>query len=256
LEVTKKDVEKLIEVRKENTFLNHLWNIFSRDMTAKGQVSRSEIKVWRQNMWNMTFYPIFTFEFNPSNHLTNITDKLNPIGKILVGIIIVGFIYIVFPKNISNFRLVDNWEINLIISVFAFLFVWVARKVYKLERNNQLEDIFEVLDVEIEEKISEKEWSLKNILIRLFTYPFSIFVICICVWSLFENGVSSIFLKLTGIGMCGMYLFADIKMIIRAKKTTGKNVYKKQLKSMLTRRFGHSWNFAKFLNLTKSQQLK
>jgi len=49
MEVTKKDVEKLIEVRKENTFLNHLWNVFSRDMRAKGEVKRNEIKVWSQN---------------------------------------------------------------------------------------------------------------------------------------------------------------------------------------------------------------
>lgn len=224
MEVTKKDVEKLIELRKENTFLNHLWNVFSRDIRPKGEVKLNEINVWRQNIWNMVFYPIFTFEFNANNHLINITDKLNPIGKLLLGIIILGLIWLIFPKNLSDFDIVDNWQMITFLSVFAFLVIWVAKKVYKLEKNNQLEQIFEILDVEVEEKIPEKEWSLKNILIRLFTYPFSIFVICVCLWSLFENGISSIFLTLMGIGVCGMYLYADIKMIIGAKKTTGNNV--------------------------------
>ena len=74
MEVTKKDVEKLIELKKENTFLNHLWNVFSRDFRSKGEVNRNEIKVWSQNMWNMVFYPIYTFEFNANiiglNHLS------------------------------------------------------------------------------------------------------------------------------------------------------------------------------------------
>ena len=78
MEVTKKDVEKLIELRKENTFLNHFWNVFSRDFRLKGEIGRNEIKVWKQNMWNATFYPIFTFEFNANNHLkiTFVSTKL------------------------------------------------------------------------------------------------------------------------------------------------------------------------------------
>ncbi|MEP6262813.1 MAG: hypothetical protein ABJ092_14650 [Gillisia sp.] len=224
MEVTKKDVEKLIELRTENTFLNHLWNVFSRDMRPKGEINCNEIKVWRQNMWNMTFYPIFTFEFNANNHLTNITDKLNPIGKTLIGVFMFGFLYFIFPNNPTEINPIDNWQWITIVAVFFFLVVWVSRKIYKLEKSNQLEQIYEVLDIEIEHKVPEKEWSLKNILIRLFTYPFSIFVISICVWSLFANGIKSIFMTLFGIGICGTYLYSDIKLIMNNKKTTGNNI--------------------------------
>lgn len=219
MKVTKKDVEKLIELRKKDTFLNHLWNIFSRDMRAKGEINRNEIKVWSQNMWNMTFYSIFTFEFNANNHLTNIKDKMNPVGKILIGIASLWFLYLIFPNNPTEFNPIDNWQWITIIAVFVFLVAWVSRKIYKMERKNQLEEIYEILEIEIEKKAPENEWSLKNILIRLFTYPFAIFVITICVWSLFANGIKSIFLTLFGIGICGMYLYSDIKMIMNNKKS-------------------------------------
>ena len=218
MEITKKDVEKLIEIEKENSFLNHLWNIFSRDMRAKGEIKLNEIKLWNQNVWNMTFYPIFTFEFNSKNHLTNITDKMNPVGKAIIGIATIWFLYLIFPKIPTEFNLFDNWKWITLITIFVLLGVIVSRKIYKIERKNQLEEIYEILDIEINEKVPENEWSMKNILIRLFTYPFSIFVITICVWSLFEEGLKSIFMTIFGIGICGMYLYSDIKMIMNNKK--------------------------------------
>lgn len=220
MNITRKDVEKLIELEKENTFFNHLWNIFSRDFKPKGEINQKEIKIWKQNIWNMTFYPIFTFEFDSDNHLTNITNKLNPVGKTFIGIFISGFLYLIFPENPTEFNLIENWRIIVVISVFVFLVIWVARKIYKFEKNNQLNQIFEILDIEIEEKTPEKEWSLKNILIRLFTYSFSIFIIAISLWSLYENGVKSIIMTLFGIGICGMYLYSDVKIIMKNKKTT------------------------------------
>ncbi|NER11753.1 Heme exporter protein D [Muriicola jejuensis] len=225
MEVTKKDVEKLIELRKENTFLNHLWNVLSRDFRPKGEIGRKEIKVWRQNMWNATFYPIFTFEFNANNHLINISDKLNPVGKTFIGIFSLGFLYLIFPESFSDFDFIGNWPFITFIAVSITLVVLVALMIYKFEKKNQLEQILELLDVEVKEKKPEKEWSVKNILIRLFLYPFSIFVISICVWSLFEHGIKSIFMTLFGIGICGLYLYSDVKMILKSKKTTGNNGY-------------------------------
>jgi len=224
MEVTKKDVEKLIELRKENTFLNHLWNVFSRDFRPKGEIGRNEIKVWKQNMWNATFYPIFTFEFNANNHLTNIADKLNPIGKTLIGIFAFGFLYFIFPKNLSDFDFIGNWPIITFIAVFISIIVLVARMVYRFEKKNQLEEILEFLDVEVEEKKPEKEWSLKNILIRLFTYPFCLFLIGLNIFLIIPNG--EYILALGSFGFIGFYLFADIKMILKNKKTTGNNGYK------------------------------
>lgn len=221
MEVTKNDVEKLIEMRTESTYLNHLWNIFSRDFRPKGEIGRNEIKVWKQNMWNATFYPIFTFEFNANNHLTNIADKLNPIGKTFIGIATLGFLYLIFPKNLSGFDFIGNWPIITFIAVFVALIVLVARMVYRFEKKNQLEQILELLDVEVEEKKPENEWSLKNTLIRLFTYPFCLFLIGLNIFLIIPN--EQYILTLGTIIFVGFYLFSDIKMILKNKKTADKN---------------------------------
>jgi|SRR5690606_6024660 len=222
MEVTKKDVEKLIKLKKENTFLNHLWNVISRDFRPKGEIGRNEIKVWRQNIWNATFYPIFTFEFNTNNHLVNITDKLNPIGKTFIGIIAFLLLSAISPKKLSDFDLIENWPIIVFITVFVSIIVLVARMVYRFEKNNQLEQMLELLDVEVELKKPEKEWSLKNILIRLFTYPFCLFLIGLNIILIIPNG--NYILALVSLGFVGFYLFVDIKMILKNKKTTGNTV--------------------------------
>jgi hypothetical protein len=224
LEITKKDIEKLIELRKENTFLNHLWNIFSRDFRAKGEIKRNEIKVWKQNMWNSVFYPIFTFELNSKNHLINISDNLNPIGKTIIYLFFAGISYLILPNLIYEFDLIRNWILVLALSFFFLIFISVLRKGYIMEKRNQLEEIYEKLEIEQENTKPEKEWSLKNILIRIFTYPFSISIILICIWSVFKNGIWSVFPMLFGIGICGMYLYSDIKMILKNRKTTGNTV--------------------------------
>jgi hypothetical protein len=221
LEVTKKDIEKLIRLRKEDTFLNHLWNVFSRDFRAKGEIGRTEIKVWRQNMWNTTFYPVFTFELNANQHLINITSKLNPIGKSLIGIFIVGFLYAIFPKNPLEFDLFESWPIIAVISVFGIIFTLFWRMIYRFERQNQLDEIFEFLDIEVEEKKPEKEWSLKRTLIRLFTYPFCLFLIGLTLFLTIPNGQYG--LAIGTLGFVGFYLVTDLRMIFR-KKTTGNNV--------------------------------
>ncbi|MBZ9731674.1 hypothetical protein LB467_18475 [Salegentibacter sp. JZCK2] len=219
--MTKKDVEKLIEVRKESSFFNHFWNVLIYDFRAKGEIGPNQIKVWRQNMWNMTFYPIFTFEFNANNNLTDIKDEINPIGKTFIGVLLIGFLYLIFPKNLSGFDLLDHLPFVILITIFAFLIVLVARMVYRFEKQNQLEQIFEILDIEVEEKKPEREWTFKKIITRLLIYPFCIGLILFALFYLFPNG--KVFMGIASLGFGGMYLYADIKILIE-KKTTGNNV--------------------------------
>lgn len=226
MEVTKKDVEKLIELRKQNTFLNHLGTVFSRDMSSNGEIKLNEIKVWKQNMWNVTFYPIFTFTFNDKNHLTKIKDELNPIAKTLIVILFLVFFYVIIPEDLSDFNF--NLRLFTVLVTVIFLIICLARVVYKNEKNNQLKEIFEILDIEVEGKDAEKEWSLKNIFIRILTYPFSFFVIAISVWSFFNDGIEGIIRSFFAIGICSIYLYSDIKMILRAKKTTASRVSSKK----------------------------
>jgi hypothetical protein len=213
LEVTKKDIEQLIELRKDDTFLNHLKTIIIRDYRASGEVGRNQIKVWRQNMWNSTFYPIFYFELNPNNHLTNITAKLNPVGKTLIGILVLTLIYWIFPKNIAEFDFIDNWLNIILISVFVFIATFVFRKIYQHEKKNQLEQIFEILDIETEPIKPEKEWSIKNLLIRLFTYPFCAFLIWLNLTTAIPAGNYLIPIG-TAIFIIP-YLYIDLKLILK-----------------------------------------
>jgi hypothetical protein len=215
LEITKNDIIKLIELRKEDTFLNHLSTVFTRDYRSKGEIGKNEIKVWRQNSWNTTFYPIFRFELNTDNHLINITDRLNPIGKTLIGILLTGFLYLIFPKNLPEFNLLENWLPILVVSIFVIVLIFVARKFYSFEKQNQLEQIFEILDIEIEEKQPEKEWSFKNILVRLFTYPFCLFLIGVNIFLLIPEG--EYIMAISSFGFVGFYLVTDLKMIFRKK---------------------------------------
>lgn len=221
MKVTKKDVEKLIEVRKENSFFNHFWNVLIYDFRPKGEIRSNEIKVWRQNMWNMTFYPVFTFEFNTNNHLTNIKDEINPIGKTFIGILLIGFVYLISPNNLSDFDFVDHLPFVAFILIFASIIFLVVRMVYRFEKQNQLEQIFEILDIEVEEKKPEKEWNLKKIITRLLLYPFCIGLLFLAIFYLFPNG--KVFMGIGSLAFAGMYLYSDIKILI-TKKTTDNNI--------------------------------
>ncbi|MFD2724733.1 hypothetical protein [Hyunsoonleella rubra] len=215
MEVTKKDVEKLIELKRKDTFFNHLWNVFSRDLRSAGEINRHEIKVWNQNLWNASFYPIFKFEFNASNHLIKISDRLNPVGKMLIGILVFGFLYFVFPKNPTEFNFIGSWPIILFLSAFSSIFILFARMIYRFEKQNQLDEIFELLDIEVEEKEPEKEWSAKNILIRLFTYPFCLFLIGLNIFLIIPNQG---YIPAIGIFIfVGLYLISDLRMIFKNK---------------------------------------
>jgi hypothetical protein len=221
LEVTKKDVEKLIEKKKTDSFINHLWNFISRDYRAQGEINSSFIKVWKQSFWNGGFYPVFRFKFNANNHLINITGKLNPVAKLLIGLISCVFTFGVFPENPTEFDYLGQWAPISIIIIFLFILIFVFRKLYFFEKQNQLDEIFEQLDIEIEKKPPEKEWSAKNILIRLFTYPFGLFLIGLNIFLIIPNG--QYILALGSLAMVSFYLIVDLKMIFR-EKTTGNTV--------------------------------
>src|SRR5690606_29403269 len=91
----------------------------------------------------------------------------------------------------------------------------VFYKYYHFEKKQQLKEIFEILDIEVEEEKPEKEWSLKNILIRLFTYPFCFFLIAISFFLLIPEG--NYILALMSFIIVGFYLVADFKMILKEK---------------------------------------
>lgn len=157
LEITKKEVEQLIELEEESTLLNHFLNVFSRDFRAKGEIKSNSIKIWRQGFWNMTVYPIFILDFNENKHLINITDKLNPIGKIFNVIIFLPLTFFIFLHLLNDSGFTKNWILISLLLIFIVSLIFFARKVYNFEKQNQLNKIFELLEIEVDEKKTEKE---------------------------------------------------------------------------------------------------
>ncbi|WP_417887954.1 hypothetical protein [Zunongwangia sp.] len=224
MEITKKEVEKLIELEEENTFSKHLKNVINRDFRKKGKISSNEIKFWKQDFWSKTIYPVFTFEFNNDNHLINISDKINPIGKILNIIIFLSYSILFLIPIINDFEILKNWRFISIFVVILALSIILIKSVYKFEKQNQLEYIVEFLDLEILNEKSKKEWTLIKMLTRVLIYPICIGLIILAISTLFPDG--EIKLGLVSITIAGAYLFTDLTILLR-KKTTGNNVYKK-----------------------------
>jgi hypothetical protein len=223
LEITKKEVEQLIELEEESTLLNHFLNVFSRDFRAKGEIKSDRIKLWRQGFWNMTVYPIFILEFNEENHLINITDRLNPIGKIFNVIIFLPLTFFIINHLINDSGFTTNWIFISLLLIFIIGLVLFARMVYNFEKQNQLDKIFELLEIEVDERKIEREWSIKKVITRIFLYPICIGLILLAIFLFFPN--DEIILGIGSLSIAGMYLFADIKILL-GKKTTGNNAKK------------------------------
>lgn len=221
MEITKKEVEKLIEIKEKNTFINHLMTLISRDFRIKGEVSYNKITLWKQGFWSMNIYPIFIFEFNTEMHLINITDKQNPIGKILRIVILLPLAILIFAQIKNNFDFIGNWKFITLFGIFISLIILLTRKVYNFEKQNQLEMFYDLLDIETEKNKIEKEWNYKKVITRIFMYPFCIGLILLAIFLLFPNG--DLILGIGSLGIAGTYLFTDIKILIR-KKTTGNTV--------------------------------
>ncbi len=166
----------------------------------------------------MTIYPIFIFKFDSRNHLINITSKLNPVGKLFNGLIALSFIFFVFPRNTSDFEILENWKILCLIILIVLLATYFAYKVYSFEKRNQLEQIYEILDIEIEESNNNKERTITKVMTRVLLYPFCLGLIILAVFHLFPTG--EIILAIGSLAISGTYLFSDIKILLE-RKTTG-----------------------------------
>jgi predicted Na+-dependent transporter len=227
LRITKTHIEKLIEIEKKDNVFTHLKTVFTRDLRIIGEVKKNELRIWEQNIWSTVFYPIFIFQFE-NNILVKQTDKLNPFGKFLISIPISFLIYLISSnifQNFEKFSLIENWRAIILLGTFFTLCIMVCRYIYRFEKKKTLTEFLDTLEIPYYTPLLENEWSVKNILIRLFTYPFCLFIISICMYAVFVQ--NNYILGLAGFGFCGYYLVADIKMIISAKKTNDNNVYKK-----------------------------
>lgn len=221
MEILKKEVEELIELKKENSFLHHLWNIISRDYKSKGCVESDEVKVWRQSFKLGVAYPIYTFKFNSKNHLIDIEDKLNPAA----GLFFALFVLLISIPFWSIFTEPFDWFSDLLLILVGVLIISAALilfyKYYQFEKKEQLKEIFDLLEIEVIDEPEQKEWSLKMILIRLFIYPFSIGLILLSIFLLIPDGLYLHGIVASVIAITTLY--ADLRILIK-NKTTANNV--------------------------------
>jgi hypothetical protein len=67
----------------------------------------------------------------------------------------------------------------------------------------------------VEEVISKKEWTLKKILIRLFAYPFCLFLIFFGVYMILKPlTIRTIIAGVGAIVAATFYLYSDLKIIV------------------------------------------
>ncbi|RYE28305.1 MAG: hypothetical protein EOP48_33635 [Sphingobacteriales bacterium] len=91
-------------------------------------------------------------------------------------------------------------------------FGWNRKNIQVFVKN--LTEVLNNKSAEIEIEKMTNEWRVKRILIRLFTYPFSIFLIAFGVYMAFQPlTVRSIIAGLGAITVASIYLFSDIKIL-------------------------------------------
>ncbi len=213
MEVTKNDIEQLIELRKKDNFFNHLLTVLFRDYNSNGDIRQHEIRIWRQHLWNALFYPVFTFELNKNNHLVKISARLNPVGRFFLVTGLIGFTLAILPADILDFDLRSDLGLPVVLIFFISTALLILRLIYRFERRKQLELFVELLDIKTELMEPESEWSLKNILVRLITYPLCLFFIWINIILFIPDG-EYIFV-LGSLLPVAMYLIADLLLIFK-----------------------------------------
>jgi len=221
VEITKSDILKLIEVKRTDTIGIHLLTILKSDFRPAGEVRNREIRIWRQNGWNGMFYPIFQFDLNQSGNLINISDRLNPAGKLIFIIFCLVFSIPWLNWILEDSYILEHWTQILGWFVFLSAFILISLKIYKMEKQMQLDQIYGFLDMEIEPSETPKEWGWKRILVRLITYSLSIFLIIVCILAVIPQG--KYFLALSTLTIIGAYLYTDLTIILKNKKPTSNN---------------------------------
>ncbi|HMC00078.1 MAG TPA: hypothetical protein VKN14_03475 [Flavobacteriaceae bacterium] len=208
--VTKKDVITLIAEEKTSSLKNHFLTFFNQDRRFVGEIQSDKILLWKTNMWISGGFPIFEFEFNPKDKLVNIHSKKNAFAKLISLFftipLILFFLFLLFNIDFSIASLI-------ILGLFLFILIalyFVTNHIYNYEKKQLLIEIYKRLEIEFEEE-KIKEYTIKKILLRLFMYPFSIFLI-IYVLNFFPRDIALVCILLISV-----YMVSDIIILLKKK---------------------------------------
>ncbi|KAF2342462.1 hypothetical protein [Flavobacterium tistrianum] len=233
MEVTKSDIQKLIQVQKENTFFNHFICSLKKDYKIYGNIEKHKIIIWQRTGWTGSSYSLYSFEFDSEDILTKVNDKLNPFAQFSQLLFPLFFF---FPLLLTAFTDFQIKKFLACISVFLFLTFacyLLSRRIGLVNKKDQLTDFYQlinikvnnkqltkqhrsrILDSETEEK-SENEWSGGKILTRLFTYPFCLALILFSIFGMIPDG--KFFIAIPILAIAGVYLYSDLMMIFKQNK--------------------------------------
>lgn len=215
MELTRSDIQKLVKVKKEDTFWNHFVYAFATNYKVNGEVKKNIIKIWQKRTLRGIYYPVFIFEFDNQNQLIKITDKLNSYGKVIQLIFPFIFFLPLIYTSISDFELKRFFICGLIILILFLAILLLNNKLYQYEKKEHLEEFRKTLNIK-EEKVPEKEWSIKMILTRLFIYPICFTFILLTIFLIVPEG--GLFIAIPILGIVGVYLYSDLKLIFKHEK--------------------------------------
>jgi len=108
----------------------------------------------------------------------------------------------------------DKWS-----SVASF--GWNRRNIRTFIKN--LNDVKNDIPVQVIEEKQENEWSLKRIGIRLLMYPLSAIIITAGLIAIYNSTIRGVIAGIAGISFVSIWIYADIKMIIKQKKARKHN---------------------------------
>lgn len=224
--IKKEDIEELVLEQKKSNLKTHFNDMFFiNTIKYSGEVRKSEILLWCSSHWLRGGYPIFYLQFDRENNLTGIKSELNPFGKLVdkLAIVIIG-IFALLP--ILRNRFSKGWLGTIFILFVAFVLFLIMRKASRSEKKIMTEELKESIENIERAKFPEKfvgkpkkdaakenEWTLKKILTRVFFYPISVLIIYFCITEILPNGKATH--ALFGIGVCGLYLVANILNILK-----------------------------------------
>jgi len=190
--------------------------MFKRDFDVNGESSSSKIKLWQRTSWTLSLYAVFTLVFNSKNHLIDIKIRMNTFAKIMFYIIISLLLLLFIPKSSDAFQQDNFWIFTCVKVIFLGIFIFAFSQFYNENKEIQLQNIYDRLDIETEEKKPISEWSLKNIVIRLFMYPLSLFLLYMFIFYAFPEG--NFIDSILGMIVISAYLITDVMLLFRKKK--------------------------------------
>lgn len=215
MHITKTEVKQLIEVHETGTFKTHFFGAFSNKNKVIGISSSNEIQIWQHTRKTRITYSIFTFTFNEQQYLIGIKAQLNIFAKMLYVGLISFFLILFISKGFSIYQQDSFWIITLVEIIFLLLFILVTTKIYTLQRNQQLQDIYDLLNIEFIES-PVKETSLGSMLLRCISYPLALVTLYTSIFYFFPN--QQYLYATFGTVIVSAYLIIDIMLLFKKKK--------------------------------------